>query len=803
MSYETNPILIRLKNNKGWKNSAFPNKNLNYSYEILVWFKIYLLLKAYLSLHRIKLLTCEIRISENRTHILYLSVTKQFDKKIFSRSKWKTKSFLQKLQSPLTNLQNNKARFSLYLDFKTLQKQSFLTFNNWQKKILSKAWISKPRLSSWINFATYIHRSRLHAKINQQFLRKFKKTFFITCNNNFSKDLNFEQHINYNFQKKLKVILTRIKREIWFIKKCLNTLAQSKKTSTSLKHLFYNLTSRYKYKKRFIQKLQFLYQTSISVARSRTIIRAQNQKNTSEIFSHKFKQKKNQILFKKYWFAFKKQIGLLQKQAMFFRHQPQYLRLCRNRLFKKSNKYLFFFNQNRNLSNSFIKFQRLYAPLRQKRLSLPKLFIKKNKIFVRPQKYRIKRTKSLITFDTRILTPIIIKKAWNKNPQFLTKTRILKKSRTIFEFNLPKFIRFRQKYKRILRLNQLRRKQMVLQKNKKKRIQKNKRIINKYRLPYRYNYKTHVSFLTNLKLKYLIQDFIQQYFAIHVYIKIVWPLTQIKNLKFYRLVFFKHKGGFNSSQNNPEQKIFKTYCFSKKIPLEKQYVFGGNTTKHLKLRSTMLNLRQKQKMQKMFFRKLKQKQTKKKSSITVNFLKPISKSSGVFNNKKKQKSKNQISNVIARTRTIFFSAWKKKLKKNKYLLFKNKVIQEQAQKRLNWLGKTTYVANLLSTLTIFAKYLDPQPLAENLAQILGQTKKHSFTLKLVNNILSTMKLKRGVGYRIALIGRANGASKTRTIYLRKLNRNRSRQTFSKNINFGSAQARATIGAFGVKIWVFF
>jgi len=59
--------------------------------------------------------------------------------------------------------------------------------------------------------------------------------------------------------------------------------------------------------------------------------------------------------------------------------------------------------------------------------------------------------------------------------------------------------------------------------------------------------------------------------------------------------------------------------------------------------------------------------------------------------------------------------------------------------------------------------------------------------------------KRGVGYRIALLGRINGANKSRILYLKKLNRNRSRQTFSKNVNFAMAQARATIGVFGVKI----
>jgi ribosomal protein S3 len=106
---------------------------------------------------------------------------------------------------------------------------------------------------------------------------------------------------------------------------------------------------------------------------------------------------------------------------------------------------------------------------------------------------------------------------------------------------------------------------------------------------------------------------------------------------------------------------------------------------------------------------------------------------------------------------------------------------------------------LTTTLTLFVKYLDPQPLADHLAKIIGATKKHASTLKLIKTVLRTLHFKRGVGYRIALIGRINGANKSRTIYLKKLNRNRPRQTFSKNVNFAMSQARATIGAFGVKI----
>lgn len=113
--------------------------------------------------------------------------------------------------------------------------------------------------------------------------------------------------------------------------------------------------------------------------------------------------------------------------------------------------------------------------------------------------------------------------------------------------------------------------------------------------------------------------------------------------------------------------------------------------------------------------------------------------------------------------------------------------------------KVPFMSNLISTLTIFAKYLDPQPLADHIAAIIGATKRHGSVLKLLETALRMLNFRRGIGYRIALTGRINGAKKTRTFYLAKLKRERPRQTFDKNVNFATTQARATIGAFGVKI----
>lgn len=134
MSYETNPNLNRIKIIKGWKNPNFTSKTLNYSSQMILWFKVYLFLKVYLWCQNIRLLTCEIRMSELHDKILYLSITKNIPKKKKIKSKWKTKSFLHLIKSPLTKTQNKKARFLLYRDLKTLKQQSEFFWTRRKKK---------------------------------------------------------------------------------------------------------------------------------------------------------------------------------------------------------------------------------------------------------------------------------------------------------------------------------------------------------------------------------------------------------------------------------------------------------------------------------------------------------------------------------------------------------------------------------------------------------------------------------------------------------------------------------------------
>ena len=115
------------------------------------------------------------------------------------------------------------------------------------------------------------------------------------------------------------------------------------------------------------------------------------------------------------------------------------------------------------------------------------------------------------------------------------------------------------------------------------------------------------------------------------------------------------------------------------------------------------------------------------------------------------------------------------------------------------MSKQKFMPNLISTLMVFAKYLNPQPLSDHLAEIVGDTKKHANILKMMKVILRTIHFKRGLGYQIKLSGRINGRNKRKRFNLDKLNRRRSRQTFSNMVNSAFSQAGASIGAFGIKM----
>ena len=735
MSYETNPILNRIKILKGWKHSTFPTKTLNYSREIVLWFKVYLFLKVYLWCQNIKLLTCEIRIVETHTKILYLSLSKHIPKKKNIKSKWKTKSVLQNLKSPLVKTQNKKARFLLYRDLRTLKKKSDFCFNMNRKKIFSKAWISKARFSSWINLSQKIHQQRFFHKKQHNFFWRTKKLAYKDFNG-----YNDTQKWNLKFpltnftktdiwwtktQKNVLALLVKFQKDLFFLEKLLNSISLQKDKSSKkpLEILISYLTKEYQRRKKKLEKIQHWYQFC---REEQLKIRTKPALNSlSKDFFSQISQQKLNTQLKKKLFGFKKQWKILENQIIF--------RSSKKKLISRKSFLLFLTSNKKNIDVLNFEDQPLLTQIKKILLSRhlrSTLLSFKIQCFKTPAKLRLMQIFRLLRFSQK------------------TNSLAMKDvARTNITQNVS---------------------------TKRKKIETQKLA---YRLSFRYNYRQHLTLLTDFKLKYLITDLVQEYFSLNTTVKLFWPLRQFKNMKFYRLIFPEYQ------ESNLKKKGLP-WNLSKNLDSQnKRYIYIGQSTNHLKIKENIyksheklhasVKLLKKKNLQSVFAKTMDSNLKKAETLLSSNF-------------------SYEISNI-----------WPSKLKKkNKYLILKKKTIQMQSEKRLFGASKQSFISNLIITLTLFAKYLEAQPLADYLAKIIGATKKHALILKVIKTILRTLHFKRGVGYRIALIGRINGANKSRTLYLKKLNRNRSRQTFSKNVNFAMSQARATIGAFGVKIWVY-
>jgi len=108
-----------------------------------------------------------------------------------------------------------------------------------------------------------------------------------------------------------------------------------------------------------------------------------------------------------------------------------------------------------------------------------------------------------------------------------------------------------------------------------------------YRLSFRYNYRQHLTINTNLKLKYLIENLIQQYFSLSVCVKLFWPLIQFKNVKFYRLFFPDYK------QFNFKLKTLP-WTLNEDLQIQNsQYFYVSQNTNHLHPQEQIAKLRNK------------------------------------------------------------------------------------------------------------------------------------------------------------------------------------------------------------------
>jgi hypothetical protein len=786
MSYITNPISNRLKIIKGWKNALFPTKRLNYSREIVLWFKLYLFLKAYLSLKRIQLLSCEMRLSEANTRVLYVSINKLGAKKRRNNPK---QLALKKIKSPLRRRISKGAKFWLYQqELSWLKQISIWQRNIIHKKLLSKQWISKPRLSSWINLTAIIqkqrHQIKAYHKISQR--KNYSLAYYWKNFNLLHVKKSSIQKVKDKFwllkQKKLLSLFLRVQKDMLFLQKqtlflksCLRK--KSKFNLQKANVLFCRLVVELEKKKKILAQIDNLYFFSYQ----QNFITDWSQQNSflkKTILEVQLKHKLNLVwkLLQEQLKSFalrsllKKQIrtSAIRLQSLNFQTTLpyQFLMPTQNHFYQSMLEWYFIsIFKIMSLRSQFSLFENRKRDLSKRTLQVLLLLNRKKQnsdFFVQYFPVKFHSVQNIKPQENEIypFNSFLITRWKKKNRRFhirmrkvILKSKIIPKGLYIFQL-----IRFQQKNRPHIIVRKKKRRFPFSRKRSSLKTRFN------YRIPYRHNYFQNLKFLTTYKVKFLIQSLIQQYFTLKVQVKILWPLNQFKNLKFYRLVFP------NKNKKYKKTGTRTTIKYSKKSVFGKRYIYIGQTTTHLRFSQT------------------KQKSLKESSSQFLN-LWFFNKQNFFLRNKNKLCAPKLWTQNLSKRNVYLYEKWKKK--------------QQKKQNTLSQFNKRKFIKSFVPSLMLFSKYLEPQLLAEEIAKIVKDVKKHRWILKDIHRILRTLPLKRGLGYKIALIGRINGARKTRLFSLTKFKQHKSHQTLSENVNFAMAQAKARIGTFGIKVWVYY
>lgn len=235
----------------------------------------------------------------------------------------------------------------------------------------------------------------------------------------------------------------------------------------------------------------------------------------------------------------------------------------------------------------------------------------------------------------------------------------------------------------------------------------------------------------------------------HFEVKIIRPLAQFKNLKFLRLVYPLRK--FQQKSSKKEILFKKTL---RKLSIKEQTNTKSNALISLRRRYILMGNR-----------------TKRFVKINSNQL--------------------QKSNIKKKNTYVF------KKTANEFKRLRRQELLDFTQQRLNDVRRTLIMRDFTPVASLCIKYLNPQLLADHIAKEFEKTKRHQSIIFGLSQALRSLPFARAKGYRIAIAGRINSASKSRS-YLLKRNV-LVRQDFSRKVNFASSQARARIGSFGIKV----
>lgn len=221
-------------------------------------------------------------------------------------------------------------------------------------------------------------------------------------------------------------------------------------------------------------------------------------------------------------------------------------------------------------------------------------------------------------------------------------------------------------------------------------------------------------------------------------VKIVRPLAQYKNLKFFRLIYPIRK--FERT------KAPKAYGLKKGARKHKSYKLIP--IKHRYLVNTMRTRR--------------------------------------FAKRSNRKSKRIYRNTYISTKQA-----------DRFERVRKKEALEATRMSFNRLNRRLLVDSFTPVASLVMKYLNPQLLADHIAKEFEKSKRHQTIIYALQDTLSELPFNRAKGYHISIAGRINAADKTRSYFFNRSVLNR--QNFFNKVNFASAQAHARIGVFGIKV----
>lgn len=777
MSYITNSTANRLKFNKGWKNPSFPEILPLYSRDNVFFFKLYLFLKAYFTLNRTKLLFCDLRTSENYTKLLYLiinSVPKKLKrKKSFKRFNVRKRTSGFK-HSKLRHANFKYAVNLLYLNLPNLKKQISANILPLSKQKVNPIFYKKTRYNTWINYLTKLQNVRKTIKI--------QNIPFVPMFNN---KLNIEQ--SYKFK------LKRLKNEIIILNKFFATVPVSKeivilyKTKLNiLKKQFRKLLNNLnKYKQldidnNLIKQNEFINENIEEIQLDNGIMNF-DEKNRhikfvdSKRFSKKSLNKKlfitNELMNSNQKISIgnyqdwlnrslitqlkKTQFDLNLKQQRTSRRRSKIINIIRlsdenNSIILNDNVYKKFLGRSINAYISFLK--------QNTNLKTQKGFIKYFNLIKAQQNIFGHHTYKTLHSYRHVYNKLKSMLGLNY-PTYLGKPNVInflrkRRKKTKFRFNLIKNLRKKGQILNDSRIflnpelnfavNFKKVSNLIqnFEENYKEISKKLKEKPNVWQIreSFRKNYKKHVTLLTKYQYKLRLQDLLRHYFKINFEIKVVRPLVQFKNFKFLRLI---HPLYNHFNPNTQSNAIYKNTVRN----------LGNKSSNIIPLRTRYIGMTD---------------STKRFSSNPT----------------------------YTKRNTYVF----KKLK-DKFQHERKKELLDFTQSRLRDIRRKIMIRTFMPIASLFITYLNPQLLADFIAKEFERTKHHQAIIYGLANALKSLPFTRAKGYRIAIVGRINSSDKSRSFLI---NRNVfSRQNFSSKINFASTQARARIGSFGIKVWIFY